>query len=138
MQSLRKAKLLLIISALLLPIYGFAADTNFSSTLNNQSKQNDPNGFSLVQAKVWSENGCVLNSGSKKINPGESTVLEIKQGCMWGGVSYKIISIKDNKDMGYLAHSFRNGSFSIEIKAPCKDSVCNFYDLNPQQDRAKS
>ncbi|GEM_PF-5925090 len=37
--------------------------------------------------------------------------------------------------MGFLAHSFRNGTFTIEVKANCDDNNCVFRDLSPEQGR---
>lgn len=135
-------KLLLILRFILLtsiitfPAY-IMADDNLSSTLVNQSKQNGSDGFYLVQAKIIDENECVTVEGNKKVNPGENAQLKIKKGCNWGVVLYKIFSVKDNKEMGYLGHSFHDGNFSIDVTSICKGSECKFYDLNPEQNRSK-
>ena len=128
-------KLMLCIGGLLLPSCVLAADETISSKLTNQSKQQDTGGYYLEQVKVYAENDCVKDSGSKKINPGESTVLTVKKGCIWGGVRYKIINVDTKKEMGSLSHNYRDGAFSIEVSAPCTGTDCNFYDLSPVQDR---
>lgn len=137
MQGLSKVKFMVLILAMTAPVYASAAEEANSSTLNNKTTQNDPDGFYLVQDKVWGENGCVIDSGKKQINPGESNILKIKNGCTWGGIRYKIVKVSTKADMGYLGHSFRDGSFTIDITEPCTGSECNFYDLSPQQNRQK-
>lgn len=37
--------------------------------------------------------------------------------------------------MGFLAHSFREGAFSLEVTASCNDDKCVFRDLSPEQGR---
>ena len=135
---MKKYKLhsLLIVSSLLLsPLV--SGDDNYSSTLDNKSKQKANDGYYLIQDKTWSEEGCILDKGKQRINPGDSNVLTIKKGCTWGGIRYKVFSVSNDKYMGFLAHSFREGNFSLEITAPCNGSECIFYDLNPEQDRVK-
>ena len=127
---------LLVVSSLLLSSFAFG-DDNYSSTLNNKSKQKESAGYYLIQDKTWSEEDCILDKGKQRINPGESSVLTIKKGCTWGGIRYKIFSVDNDKSMGFLAHSFREGSFSLEITASCNGGECTFYDLNPEQDRTK-
>lgn len=122
-----------ILSAL--PSYAIAAD--MSSKLTNQSKQNGSAGYYLVQDKIIGENDCVKVEGNAKLNPGDSAELKIKVGCKWGVVRYKILNISDNKEMGYLKHSFNDGEFSVDITSACKDGECNFYGLTPEQVKAK-
>lgn len=135
MQKLGKIRSLLSILLLTITTPFASADDNISSTLNNKSKQNGSEGFYLVQDKAWSEEGCILDKGKSQINPGESSVLKIKQGCTWAAVRYKITDVTNSKDMGFLGHSFRDGNFAIDISAPCNGNECNFYDLNPEQNR---
>lgn len=116
-----------------LPTYAFAADK--TSDLKNQS---DPKtGYYLVQDKIWAKNGCVITpaAGNKKINPGDTDTLKVKDGCKWGVVTYNIFQVSDSKKVGEMAHSYRDGSFNIDIKADCSGDACTFYDLNPQQNR---
>lgn len=134
MKILDTMRSMLFISIITLPALVMAND-NFSSNLVNQSKHNGSEGFYLVQDKILGENDCVTVKGNKKINPGDSAQLTIKKDCSWGVVRYKIFSVKDNKDIGYLGHSFHDGNFSIDITSLCKGSECNFYDLNPDQKR---
>lgn len=125
----------LIIASLLSPLaFG---DDNYSSTLANKSTQKNNEGYYLVQEQAWSEEGCILEKGKQRINPGESSVLTIKKGCIWGGIRYKVFNMANDKYMGFLSHSFREGTFSLEITAPCNGKECIFYDLNPEQDRTK-
>lgn len=123
-------------SVIILPASLMAAD-NQSSKLNNQSGQNGSKAFYLVQEKILGEGDCVQVVGNKKINPGESAQLNIKKDCTWGVARYKIYSAQDNKEIGYLGHSFHDGNFSIDITSQCKGSECNFFDLNPDQERKK-
>jgi len=132
---MHQVKTTLLVLATLLSSCVLATEGDHTSKLNNETKQQSGEPFYLVQDKVWSEYGCVLDSGSKRVNPGESTVLKIKKGCKWGGVQYKVFKASNNEDMGYLAHSFRDGTFNIEVTAPCGPSGCNFYDLSPEQNR---
>lgn len=129
-------KSLLFTSIIMFPVYGMA-DDNMSSKLVNRSKQNGSEGYYLVQDKILGENDCVKVEGNKKLNPGDSAQLNINKECKWGVVVYKIFSMKENKEMGYLGHSFHDGDFSIDITALCKGSECSFYDLNPAQSRNK-
>lgn len=129
-------KSLLFSSIVFLPVYAIA-DDNLSSTLTNRSKQSGSEGYTLVQEKTWGEKDCVKVEGSEKLNPGDSNKLKIKKGCDWGGVGYKIVAVKDNQEVGRLGHSFHGGDFSIDITADCKGTECNFYDLNPVQNRSK-
>lgn len=131
------ARFALLTSISILPAYVMAANDNFTSKLVNQSKLNDSEGYYLVQDKILGENDCVKVDGNKKLNPGDSAQLNIKKECNWGVVRYKIFSVKDNKDMGYLGHSFHDGNFSIDVTSVCKGSECSFYGLNPEQNRNK-
>lgn len=126
-------KSFLFILVLISPVSVFSADETYNSVLNNLTKPESPESYYLVKDTVWGEKECVVDSGEKKIKPGESTLLKIKKECKWGGVRYKIFKASNDQNMGYLGHSFREGSFSIDITAPCKGSDCNFYDLNPNQ-----
>ena len=117
--------------ALLLPICAFADDF-YTSELSNNSSKTD--GYYLVQDSVWSEKGCVADSGAKRLNPGETTTLKIKKDCKWGVVKYQIHKVQGGAAMGYLAHSFHGKNFSLEITAACKNK-CVFRDLNPEQGR---
>lgn len=134
MKNLPKIQASLFLLSSVVTPFGFAAD-NFSSTFNNKSKQNANDGFYLVRDKAWAEEGCILDKGKDKINPGENSTLKIKQECAWGVITYKVFNVKDNKEVGNLGHSFRDGKFYIEVSAPCNGSECNFYDLNPNQNR---
>lgn len=125
----------MLASAMLLPTYAMAED--LSSTLTNQSTQNGSTGFYLVQDKIIGENDCVKVEGNAKLNPNDSAQLKIKQGCKWGVVRYKIFDISSHKDMGYLKHSFNDGNFNIDITSICKSGECNFYGLNPEQNKPK-
>lgn len=128
-----KRFLLISLVAALLPTYALA--DNSSATLNNQSDAKT--GYNLVQDWIWGETGCVIapTVGKTVIHPGQSAQLTIKDGCKWGGVRYKIINLANNQEVGMLSHSFHNGSFSIDISAPCSGTTCNFHDLNPSQNR---
>lgn len=127
--------LLTLASILALPTSAIATD--MSSKLTNQSAQNGQAGFYLVQDKIISENDCVKVQGNKKLNPGETAELKIKEGCKWGVVKYKIVNMSDNKEMGYLKHSYNEGEFSIDIMSACKGGDCNFYGLNAEQNKSK-
>ncbi len=127
---------LFMISFLFMPFVA-QSDDNYRSTLENKSKQKANEGYYLVQDRTWSEEGCILEKGKERINPGDSSVLTIKKGCVWGGIQYKVFSVDKDKYMGFLAHSFREGNFSLEVTAPCDGKTCTFYDLNPEQDRMK-
>jgi hypothetical protein len=126
---INKTAMALLVSSLALPLCATAAET-YHSTLLNQTKQYDPNGkgYTLVQSFIWGKN-CVAQSGKKNIAPGESTVMEIAQGCMWGGVKYNIVN--DTQIIGSLSHSFRNKKFAIEISIPCDGDVCNVTGVPP-------
>jgi hypothetical protein len=63
--------------------------------------------------------------------PGETTVLEIKNNCEWAGVKYKMM--KNKEIVGYVAHSFRDKNFSLEISQACKGDTCNLTGLPPAQ-----
>lgn len=125
----------MLASAMLLSTYAMAND--LSSTLTNQSAQNGAAGFYLVQDKIIGENDCVKVEGNTKLNPNDSVQLKIKQGCKWGVVRYKIFDISNNKEMGYLKHSFNDGDFNIDITSTCKNGDCSFYGLNPEQNKLK-
>lgn len=129
---------LFVSSAILAPVLlAAAAEDNYSSTLNNKSNTNGKEAFYLVKDQSWAEGDCIMEKGKDRINPGESSNLKIKKGCTWGVMKYKILSVKDNKFMGNLAHSFHDGKFSIELTSQCNEKECNFYDLNPEQNRNK-
>lgn len=120
-QLLFKSIRIKVIFSLLLMVLSassFATENCYSSTLRNQSKQSDPDGYYLIKDKVWSEHGgCVIDSGSKQLNPGESTLFKINKQCKSGGVQYQIFSLIRNHELvGYLFHNFNNGSFSMKIK----------------------
>lgn len=122
-------------SIMVLPTYAIAAD--MSSKLTNQSKQNAETGYYLVQDKIIAENDCVKVDGNAKLNPGDSAQLTIKKDCKWGVVRYKIMNINDNKEMGYLKHSYNDGDFSIDIMSVCKGGECNFFGLTADQIKPK-
>ena len=104
--------------------YGFATENYYSSRLRNQSKQSGSEGYYLIKDKVWSEHGgCVIDSGSKQLNPGESTSLKINKKCMSGGVQYQIFSLVNHEFAGYLSHHFHDGSFSMEIRQLANGTV---------------
>lgn len=109
-------------------------DENFSSKLNNKSKQNGNDGYYLVKDTEWGNN-CVIDSGKDRINPGDVNTLIIKKGCQWGGVRYNVFTVTGNSNIGSLGHSFHNGKFSIEISAPCDGTDCNFVNINPLQNK---
>jgi len=132
--TLQSIKGIIFSLALLLPVYATASDF-YTSDLNNNSKTAKSAGYYLVQDKVWSENGCVADSGKDKLNPGDTTTLKIKKECKWGGVRYKIQTVKDNTSMGFLSHSFHDGTFSLEVTANCNNNKCVFRDLSPEQNR---
>ena len=112
-----RTKVIFSLSLIILSAHSFATESYYSSTLRNQSKQSDPDGYYLIRDKVWSEHGgCVVDSGSKRLNPGESTLFKINKQCKSGGVQYQIFSLINHELVGYLFHNFHNGSFSMEIK----------------------
>lgn len=131
-------KRFLLISLLAALIPGYALADNSTSTLNNQS--DSKTGYYLVQDWIWGNQGCVIapTVGMTKIQPGQSAQLTVKEGCKWGGVRYKIFNVANNQEIGSLSHSFHNGSFSIDVSAPCSGSTCVFRDLDPQQNRDNS
>ncbi len=131
-----KCKMAILALSILLPTYAAADNSGYTSKLSNQTN-NATDKFYLVKEKVWGMPGCVVNQGSQKINPGESTVLTIKKGCKWGGVSYTIFKVSDHKKMGKLVHSFRDNVFRIEINSACGKEGCIFYDMSPMQMRSK-
>lgn len=117
----------------IVPTTLLAADS-YTSILKNKS---DPkNGYYLVQTLIYGEK-CIQTpqKGVNKIIPGESTLLKMKKDCTWGGVRYKIYTVSNNKNVGTLSHNFRDGKFNIEIAVDCHGTECNFYDLNPNQQR---
>lgn len=122
-----------VMAAIAIPFYAAAAD-NITSKLTNKSNENNGPNYTLVQDKTLGEGGCVVDAGSKKVAPGESTTLTIKNGCTWGVVVYKVMK-GDNSEVAQLSHSYRDGNFSIQVNAKCQDKDCVFYDLNPQQVR---
>jgi len=124
-----------LVLALALPLCAVAEEGDYTSKLTNKSKENGGTGYTLVQDRTWGEPTCVVDTGSKELKPGDSTNLSIKKGCKWGGVQYKIMKEGDNSDVGRLSHSFRDGTFTIEITSECQNTGCDFYDLNPQQVR---
>lgn len=135
MKLFNRVHWIVLTSVMVLPAYAMADD--MSSKLTNQSKQNGSTGFYLVQDKIIGENDCVKVDGEAKLNPGDSAQLKIKDGCKWGVVRYKIVNMSDNKEMGYLKHSFNDGEFSIDITSVCKGGECNFYGLNADQNKPK-
>lgn len=106
---------------------------DLSSKLSNQSKQNAAAGYYLVQDTVIGENDCVKVEGNKKLNPGDSAQLKIKDGCKWGVARYTIYNVSDDKEIGKLGHSFHDGNFTIEIISTCKGNECSFTGLTPEQ-----
>lgn len=111
------AKVILSMLLIIISAYSFTAENYYSSKLHNQSKQSGAEGYYLIKDKVWSEHGgCIVDSGSKKVNPGESTSLKINKECTSGGVEYKVFNLINHEIVGYLLHNFHNGSFSMEIK----------------------
>jgi hypothetical protein len=138
MEGSHKIKSILLLIAMMSSTNALAADDVVSSKLNNLSKTKDSEGYYLVQDKVWSEYDCITDSGNKKINPNETSVLKVKKECKWAGIRYKIFKVTNNEDMGFLAHSYRDGTFSIEVTSPCNGDECNFYDLSPEQTRKKT
>ena|SRR5258708_2371679 len=132
-------KLLLLALAILLPTYVVAGD-NYSSQLVNQSKNSDSEGYDLVKTRVWPETGCVIDSGKTTVNPGESAVLIIKKSkeCSEAGVGYSLYKSQDKKKehlLGYVAHRFRDGKYSLQVSIFCEGDKCLFRDLNPLQNR---
>jgi hypothetical protein len=121
----------LVASTILLPSYAVAGDIN--SKLTNQSKENGSDGYYLVQETIIGENGCVKVEGDKKLNPGDSAQLKIKEGCKWGVVRYKIYNVLDNKEIGKLGHSFHDGNFTTEIIGTCKGNDCSFTGITAEQ-----
>lgn len=119
---------------LLLPAYAFAID-HYASQLANNSKTAKSTGYYLTQDKTWGESGCIISPGKEKLNPGDITLLKIKKNCKWGGVGYQIHDMKDGTLMGFLAHSFRDGKFFVEITDSCINNQCVFRDLSPEQNR---
>ena len=131
----RISKLNLVISflfsmAFILPVHASDADF-YTSKLSNNSKTAD--GYYLVQDKIWSEKGCVVDTGKDKLNPGDTATLKIKKDCKWGVVKYQIHKMKDDASMGFLAHSFHDGEFSLEITKKCSNNNCIFRDLSLEQ-----
>jgi hypothetical protein len=124
----------LLISTLSCASIAMADDV--SSKLTNQSKQNGSEGYYLVQEKVISEDECVKVEGNKRLNPGDSARLKIKDDdCKWGVVQYKIFTVSGDKEVGKLGHSFRDGNFSVEIVSECKGSDCSFTGLTSEQNK---
>lgn len=134
--------LTLLLLTIVAPTYLFAADNEYHSQLLNQSNQNNSAGFRLVKTKMWPNAGCLLDTGKKIVNPGESTTLTIKKDkkCHEGGVGYSMYRVEDTNNehlLGYLSHRFADGKFSIQISRFCEGDKCVFTDLNPAQDRNK-
>jgi len=126
------AKVILSLLLIVISAYSFATENYYSSRLRNQSKQSDPEGYYLIKNKVWSEHGgCVVDSGSKQLNPGESTSLKINKQCTSGGVQYQIFNLVNHELVGYLLHNFHNGSFSMEIKQLASEKL----DINDELKR---
>lgn len=130
------SKAALLIFTLVAPVYALAGGNGYSSTISNQTKQYDPAGvgYVLQQSFIWGNN-CVADAGKKSLNPGDSTVIKINQGCEWGGVKYKIV--KNNETIGYLADSFRDQQFTLEISLPCNNGICTVTGLPPQASSSK-
>ncbi len=135
MKRFMSVQSIVLATTLILPAYAMADDMN--SKLTNQSGKNGSPGFYLVLDKTISENDCVKVDGNAKLNPGDSAQLKIKQGCKWGVVRYKIFNLTDNKEMGYLKHSYNDGDFSIDISSVCKGGECGFYELSADQNKSK-
>src|SRR5437016_5487876 len=104
----------------LLPICGFAAETNYTSHILNQSKNSKSDGYVLVKTRIWPESGCVIDSGKEILIPGDSSQLVIakKKECDEAGVGYSLYNVDDkNKKnlLGYVSHRFRDGRFSLQV-----------------------
>lgn len=136
MKGFHGIRALMLASIIALPTYALA-DDDMVSKLTNQSKQSGGEGYYLVQDKIIGENDCVKVDGPSKLNPGDSAKLKIKEDCKWGVVRYKIFNMTDNKEMGYLKHSFNDGEFSIDITSACKGGECSFNGLTAEQNKPK-
>jgi hypothetical protein len=125
-------KCILLACAIALPAYAIAAENNYNSELVNETKQAGSEGFKLVKTRIWPESGCVIDSGKKNLNPGDSTNLTIKK-------SKECSEDTQGKNLlGYLSHRFRDGKFSIQVSIFCEGKKCLFRDLNPLQNRGNT
>lgn len=125
----------LLLFILIFPGYSIAAEDSYFSKIVNQSNQPK---YKLVKTRVWPETGCVLDSGSAVINPGESSNLRVSKnkGCDQAGIGYSLYEFSDKKNqnlIGYVSHRFRDGKFSLQVSIFCVGQECVFKDLNPQQ-----
>lgn len=115
--------------------YLMANTDTISSSLVNESNQNGFSGFKLVlENKTMPE--CIISSGKKIINPGETTVLIVKNNkpCRETGVIYGIYNSTDktfSHKLGYLSHQhhFDSSRFSMQIGQFC-GKKCAFLGLN--------
>lgn len=132
-----QAKTAVLILALAIPVCSLAAEDVYSSTLSNQTKQNDPDGkgYILEQVAIWGNKGCVITDGKKTIAPGETSVLKIRKDCEWGGIAYKVL--KNNEVIGHVGQSFRNKKFMLETSIPCNGDTCTLTGLTPQSNTAQ-
>jgi hypothetical protein len=131
--------LLMFVLSALWPVYAVAGD-NYSSQLVNESNQSGSQSYDLVKTRVWPEVGCVIDSGQANVNPGDSAVLTIKKSpqCSEAGVGYSLYKSEDKKKehlLGYVAHRFRDGKYSLQVSIFCVGDKCLFRDLNPLQTR---
>jgi len=83
-----------------------------------------------VKTRIWPESGCVIDSGKKNVNQGESTDLKIKNSkeCSEAGVGYSMYQSEDKNDehlIGYLSHRFRDGNLAYKYHFSAK--VANVY-----------
>jgi hypothetical protein len=62
--------------------------------------------------------------------------MKIKDHCEWAGIKYKMM--KGKETVGFVAHSFRNEKFSIEITVPCKADNCDLTGLPPTEAKKSS
>ncbi len=124
------SKAIILTALLALPFCAFSAETQ---TIKIQNQSSKADGYYLEQDKTWSESNCLTYSGNKKINPGESSSFDIKKGCKWGVVVFKIFKVADNQFIGKLGQAYHNGEVTMEISSKCKNNECIFKDLNPQQ-----
>lgn len=133
-----RSSLLLLILILVLPTYLMAADDSYFSQLSNESNKPHLVPYKLIKTRIWPESGCVIDSGPQILNPGDNAHFQVskKKGCDQAGIGYSLYksSDKDNKNLlGYVAHRFRDGRFSLQVSIFCEGDKCVFRDLNPQQ-----
>jgi len=134
--------LMLVLFTMLLPAYLIAAENDYQSQLINQSNQHNSGGFKLIKTKMWPSSSCLLDTGKKIVNPGESTTLKIKKDkqCNECGIGYSVYRMEDTKNehlLGYLSHRFADGKFSLQMSRFCEEGKCVFSSLNPEQSRTK-